>query len=127
MRCVDLVENQDDDPNILYTMAIVSVDQDVEEVSFNSWQMTSSGHPIFKSKGRQFLDPRPVWGEFWHYRSTLIRDGDSENPLWKLVELSEIYTRKEDPFCVIPEIRTEIGKETCEILTVLRKSTIHHQ
>lgn len=119
VRCVDLVENQDDDPNILYTMAIVSVDQDVEEVSFNSWQMTSSGHPIFKSKGRQFLDPRPVWGEFWHYRSTLIRDGDSENPLWKLVELSEIYTRKEDPFCVIPEIRTEIGKETCEILTVL--------
>ena len=40
VRCVDLVENKEDDPNVLYTMAVVSIDQKIEEVNFNNWEMT---------------------------------------------------------------------------------------
>ena len=57
VRCVDLVENKEDDPNVLYTMAVVSIDQKVEEVNFNNWQMTHRGYPVFKSIGREFVDP----------------------------------------------------------------------
>ena len=50
---------------------------------------SETGTPYLIQRGRRFVDPRHMWGRYWPYRSTLIRQvGTSQ---WILAELSVAY------------------------------------
>ena len=101
--------------------AIVAAHNAVEEKEMNSWEMTESGTPFYKCLGNSFVDPRPVWGMYWRYRTTLIRVHPGEDRNWLLVELSQLYMDREDPFEPVEECMIKMGGLECEILTLLGK------
>ena len=94
---------------------------EVEEKEMNSWEMTESGTPFYKCLGNSFVDPRPLWGMYWRYRTTLIRVHQGEDRNWLLVELSQLYMDREDPFEPVEECMIKMGGLECEILTLLGK------
>ena len=82
VRCVTASQEEED---ILYTRAIMVFDQDIEDHPLNSWETSLRGHPFFKTRGTNFIDPRAMCGEYWQYRTTLIRGVNSEESTWLLV------------------------------------------
>ena len=119
--CVRHVEAGHELSDVDCVRAIVAAHNEVEEKEMNSWEMTESGTPFYKCLGNSFVDPRPVWGLYWRYRTTLIRVHQGEDRNWLLVELSQLYMDREDPFEPIEECMIKMGGLECEILTLLGK------
>ena len=111
--------NDAQDEPILEVRAIVSIYDEIEETEMNSWGMTSEGTPYYKTLDNKFLDPRAVWGQYWPFRTTLIRVHQGEDRNWLLVELAQKYMELEDPFGVIEDCVIRMGGQECEVLTVL--------
>ncbi len=63
--------------------------------TYNDWLLTADSTPYLLSRGRDFAEVRMMWGNYWPYRSTLIRKINSTGP-WQVVELSEEYMYKDD-------------------------------
>ena len=63
--------------------------------TYNEWLLTADNTPYLLHRGRNFTDARMMWGNFWPYRSTLVKETDSSGP-WQVVELSEEYMYKDD-------------------------------
>ena len=103
----------------LEVRAVVAIYDEVENEEINSWGTTSDGGPFYKTMGSNYVDPRPVWGRHYKYRTTLIRVHGGEDRNWFLVELSEEFMRKEDPFGYIEGCLVEMGGLECEILNML--------
>ena len=115
-----------DDDEVIYACAVVLVEERMENHGFNDWELSVAGNPFYKCKGTHYIDPRPMWSEYWQYRSTFIRAVGSDDP-WLVVEISSRYMTMLSPFAEIAEWRSEIGGNECEILTILnvREHTIH--
>ena len=62
--------------------------------TYNDWLLTADNTPYLLSRG-DFAEVRMTWGNYWPYRSTLIRKINSTGP-WQVVELSEEYMYKDD-------------------------------
>lgn len=60
-----------------------------------------------------------MWGNRLPYRSTLIRPQNSVSPEWLVVELSQKFMDKADPFGSIGNASKEYGANMCDLLTVL--------
>ena len=99
--------------------AVVNAYEEINEEATGRWSTTTTGTPFVKLIGSYYVDPRPLWGDRWPYRTTAIRRKDSADPQWLLVELSQKFMEKSTPFGRIEEISTEFGEAACEILTVL--------
>ncbi len=87
IRCIQ--EEPHHDLSELESVATVRV------VVNNDWLLTADNTPYMLSRGRDFAEVRMMWGNFWPYRSTLIRKVNSSGP-WQVVELSEEYMYKDD-------------------------------
>ena len=53
--------------------------------TYNEWFLTSDNTPYILHRGRNFADVRMMWGNYWPYRSTLIKEVHSSGP-WQVVE-----------------------------------------
>ena len=77
--CVRQVEEREDDDDddsdvsSFHAHAVVQVFEEMELCYFNTWQVTESGTPYIKHVGNSYADPRPAWGHYWPFRTTLIR------------------------------------------------------
>ena len=73
-----------DDDEVIYACAVVLVEERMENHGFNDWELSVAGNPFYKCKGTHYIDPRPIWSEYWQYRSTFIRAVGSDDPygLW---------------------------------------------
>ncbi|CAL1144189.1 unnamed protein product [Cladocopium goreaui] len=89
----------------------------MELCDFNTWQMTESGTPYIKNVGNSYLDPRPTWGHYWPFRTTLVRRTNTTDS-WTLVEMTQRFMDKDEPFGLIDECIFNMDGE-CEILTIL--------
>ena len=63
--------------------------------TYNEWLLTADNTPFLLHCGRNLEDVRMMWGNFWPYRSTSIKEVGSSGP-WQVVELSEEYLYKGD-------------------------------
>ena len=99
--------------------AVVNVYEESNEGATGRWSSTTTGTPFVKLIGSDYVDPRPLWGDRWPYRTTAIRMQNSADPQWLLVELSQKFMEKATPFGRTEEISTEFGESSCEILAVL--------
>ena len=113
------VEIEYDSDESMFARAVVAIFYKVEDEDMNTWEMTEEGAPFYKTIGDHFIDPRPVWGQYWPYRTTLIRKRQGEDRNWLLVELAQKYMEKDDPFGPIEECLITMGGLECEVLTVL--------
>ena len=59
---------------------------------------TTTRTPFLKVVGGRYVGRRPMWGNRLPYRSTLIRPQNSVSPEWLVVELSQKFMDKADPF-----------------------------
>ena len=93
VRCVSddadiLSVPHDAEPQWVQTVYI-KVQDEFDLTKMRDWQLSETGTPYLIQRGRRFVDPRHMWGRYWPYRSTLIRQiGTSE---WILAELSFAY------------------------------------
>ena len=97
VRCVS---NENDDaasayeaevqPEPLWAQAVlIKAQEEFDLTKMREWELSETGTPDLIQRGRRFDDPRHMWGRYWLYRSTLIRQvGTSQ---WILVELSVAY------------------------------------
>ena len=99
--------------------AVVKAYDEIEDEQKGRWSTTVTGTPFVKLVGDCYVDPRPIWGDRWPYRTTAIRVQKSGEPQWLVVEISQKFMDKVSPFGRIEEIRTEFGASSCEILTAL--------
>ena len=68
---------------------LIKVQDEFDLTKMRDWQLSETGTPYLIQRGRRFVDPRHMWGRYWPYRSTLIRQvGTTE---WILAELSVAY------------------------------------
>ena len=81
----------------------------------NDWLMTADNTPYLLSRGREFAEVRMMWGNYWPYRSTLIKKIDSSGP-WQVVELSEEYMYKDDS--AGPFLECEVDHDILTIMGV---------
>ena len=66
----------------------IKVQDEFDLTKMRDWQLSETGTPYLIQRGRRFVDPRHMWGRYWPYRSTLIKQvGTSE---WILAELSGV-------------------------------------
>ena len=79
--------------------------------------MTESGTPYIKNVGNSYVDPRPTWGHYWPFRTTLVRRANSTDS-WTLVEMTQRFMDKDEPFGLIDECIFNMDGE-CEIFTIL--------
>ena len=56
----------------LEVRAVVAIYDEVQNEEINSWGTTSDA-PFYKTMGSNYVNPRPVWGRHYKYRTTLIR------------------------------------------------------
>ena len=119
--CVRHVEEREDDDDSdvssFHVRTIVQVFEEMELCDFNTWQMTESGTPYIKNVGNSYLDPRPTWGHYWPFRTTLVRRTNTTDS-WTLVEMTQRFMDKDEPFGLIDECIFNMDGE-CEILTIL--------
>ena len=91
IRCIqeephhDLTELED-----VSVRVVVKTRPEVLLTSYNDWMMTADNTPYLLTRGREFAEVRMMWGNYWPYRSTLIKKVNSDGP-WQVVELSEEY------------------------------------
>lgn len=85
----------------------------------NRWGATTTRTPFLKVVGGRYVGRRPMWGNRLPYRSTLIRPQNSVSPEWLVVELSQKFMDKADPFGSIGNASKEYGTNMCDLLTVL--------
>ena len=58
---------------------LIKVQEEFDLTKMRDWQLSETGTPYLIQRGRRFVDPRHMWGRYWPYRSTLIRQiGTSE-------------------------------------------------
>ena len=119
VRCIVEEEAVEEAEEEYEVRAIVKVYDEIDEEVKGRWSTTTTGAPFVKMIGSYFIDPRPLWGDRWPYRTTAIRKQDSADSQWLIVELSQKFMEKSPPFGRIEEISTEFGEAMCEILTVL--------
>ena len=63
---------------------LIKVQEEFDLTKMRDWELSETGAPYLIQRGRRFIDPRHMWGRYWPYRSTLIRQvGTSQ---WILVE-----------------------------------------
>ena len=96
---------------------IVQVFEEMELCDFNTWQMTQSGTPYIKNVGNSYVDPRPTWGHYRPFRTTLVRRTNTTDSL-TLVEMTQRFMDKDEPFGLIDECIFNMDGES-EILTIL--------
>ena len=77
------------------------------------WELSETGIPYIVQRGRCCIDPRHMWGRYWRYHSTLIRQVRTTQ--WELVELSVAYHEIDSCTALIPECAP--GKDF-DVLTV---------
>ena len=118
VRCI-VEEEVGEEAEEYEVRAIVKVYDEIDEEVKGRWSTTTTGAPFVKTIGSYYIDPRPLWGDRWPYRTTAIRKQDSADSQWLIVELSQKFMEKSSPFGRIDEISTEFGEAMCEILTVL--------
>ena len=99
--------------------AVVKAYDEIEEEPTGRWSTTVTGTPFIKLVGNSYVDPRPIWGGRWPYRTTAIRIQNFGEAQWLVVEISQKFMDKLSPFGRIEGVRTEFGASTCGILTVL--------
>ena len=78
----------------LEVRAVVAIYDEVQNEEISSCGTTSDA-PFYKTMGSNYVDPRPVWGRHYKYRTTLIRVHGGEDRNWLLVELSEEFMQKD--------------------------------
>ena len=83
--------------------------------TYNEWFLTSDNTPYILHRGRNFADVRMMWGNYWPYCSTLIKEVHSSGP-WQVVELSEEYLYKDD--CAGPILECEVDHDILTIMGV---------
>ena len=83
--------------------------------SYNDWMMTADNTPYLLTRGREFAEVRMMWGNYWPYRSTLIKKVNSDGP-WQVVELSEEYLYKDDS--AGPILECEVDHDILTIMGV---------
>ena len=106
--------------NVEHVRVVVYATDQVDNNDLNDWEMTPDGTPFYKTLSTNYTDPRPVWGPYWPYRTTLIRKYQGESRHWTAVEVSERYMRKRDPFGMIDRFLLTVGFDAeCETLTFL--------
>ena len=93
----------------------------VDQNELDDWEMAPDGIPFYKTLSTNYIDPRPVWGQYWPFRTTLIRKYQGESRDWTVVEVSERFMRKPDPFGMIDRfLLLTVGFDAeCETLTFL--------
>ena len=97
---------------------VVYVEDEIENAPMDSWEMTSSGTPFFRTVTTDFINPEGVW-PFWPYRTTLIRK-HQKGRAWTVVELSRKFKDMRNPFGMIDQFLLTIGfEDECETLTLL--------
>ena len=80
------------------------------------WELSGTGTPYMVQRGRRFVDPRHMWGRYWPYRSTLIREFGTST--WELVELSAACHEYGNFTDLIPECTAGKDWETLTIMAV---------
>ena len=103
-----------------HVRAVVYATEQVDNNELDDWEMTPDGTPFYKTLTTSYIDPRPVWGQYWPYRTTLIRKYQGESREWTPVEVSAKFMRKPDPFGMINQFLLTVGFDAeCETLTFL--------
>ena len=110
-------DDGDSDVSSFHVRTIVQVFEEMELCDFNTWQMTESGTPYIKNVGNSYVDPRPTWGHYWPFRTALVRRTNTTDS-WTLVEMTQRFMDKDEPFGLIDECIFNMDGE-CEILTIL--------
>jgi hypothetical protein len=110
----------DGDGGQLVVRTVVCASDEVDGAPMDQWEMTADGTPYFKAVTTDYVDPRPSWGPYWPYRTTLIRKYQGESRQWTVVELSAKFMDKRYPFGMIDQFLITIGFDVdCETLTFL--------
>ena len=108
-----------DDGLVDVVRVVVYAPEEIDVSESPHWEMTKDGTPFLKTLTTSYVDPRHEWGEYWPYRTTLIRKYQ-EDRAWTVVELSAKYMDKRNPFSMIDQFLLTIGFESeCETLTLL--------
>ena len=87
----------------------------ITEMPYGHWDV-SNNHPHMRTVGVHYADPRAVWSANFAYRSTMIQKVVDPNEGWQVVEVSQRFLEKDDPFSRVEEIRRD---EQYVILTIL--------
>ena len=95
--------------------AVVRTNAEFLLTTYNEWFLTADNTPYLLHRGRSFADVRMMWGNYWPYRSTLIKDIHSSGP-WKVVEFSEEYMYKDDS--AGPILECEVDHDILTIMGV---------
>ena len=94
---------------------VVKTKRDFLLTTYNDWLITADNTPYLLTRGREFAEVRMMWGNFWPYRSTLVRKVGSDGP-WQVVELSEEYLYKDDS--AGPILECEVDHDILTIMGV---------
>ena len=65
----------DGDGGQLVVRTVVCASDEVDGAPMDQWEMTvtADGTSYFKAMITDCVNPRPAWGPYWAYRTTLIR------------------------------------------------------
>ena len=123
-QVVDMVSRTDvaadGDGGQLVVRTVVCASDEVDGAPMDQWEMTADGTPYFKAVTTDYVDPRPSWGPYWPYRTTLIRKHQGESRQWTVEELSAKFMDKRYPFGMIDQFLITVGFDAdCEALTFL--------
>ena len=84
-------------------MAVEAKIPEFDSQPVNKWFVTEDDKPYFKQIGSCFLDPRPMLGLEYKFRSAFIKATNDTSGQWQMIEWCNNYLDEEEPSAMIPE------------------------
>ena len=99
-----ILQSDSDEPELFEVRAVIKLNETYEtELPYGRWGVTNN-HPHMRSVGVHYADPRAVWSANFSFRTTMIQKVINPEDGWQVVELSQKFLEKENPFDRIAEI-----------------------
>ena len=99
-----ILQSDSDEPELFEVRAVIKLNEAYEtELPYGRWDVTNN-HPRMRSNGVHYADPRAVWSANFSFRATMIQKVINPEDGWQVVELSQKFLEKENPFDRIAEI-----------------------